>query len=135
MATYHYIKKCITSIEKIIGRKIGKAKTPCIQDWHPEEYDSPFLNSEERKKYQQLVGMGIWLQLIGRINITLPITVLSRYSHIAREEHMKDLIKIFEYLKIADEEISLEISELLCTSTFVRCMISVNKYSNLYAMS
>ena len=37
LATSHYIKKCLECIEKIIGKKLGKAFRPSKQDWHPEE--------------------------------------------------------------------------------------------------
>ena len=44
------------------------------------------------------MGIGIWLITTTRIDITYAISTLSRYTHIAREGHFADLVRVFEYL-------------------------------------
>ena len=96
--TDKYLQKAIVNVESIIGKLLSKASTPNNVDFHPEEDDTPVLDPVNRNKYQQLVGIGIWLNTIGRIDICYPLSVLSRFAHMPREGHMKMLIRIFEYL-------------------------------------
>jgi hypothetical protein len=93
-----YIEKVIPIVEGIIGKKLGHAKTPTKTDWNPEVDESPLIDDARRNKYQKLLGIGIWLITTTRIDITYGVTTLSRYTHIAREGHFEDLIRIFEYL-------------------------------------
>jgi len=93
-----YLIKAFASVENIIGKKLGKASTPTKIDWKPELDDTPLIDEAMRNKYQKLMGIGIWLITTTRIDITYAITTLSRYTHIAREGHFTDLIRVFEYL-------------------------------------
>jgi hypothetical protein len=93
-----YLTKVFPLIEKIIDKRLGKASTPTKTDWRPEIDDTPLINDDLRHKYQKLMGIGIWLITTTRIDITYSISTLSRYTHIAREGHFADLIRVFEYL-------------------------------------
>ncbi|MGH7955311.1 MAG: reverse transcriptase domain-containing protein, partial [Gloeomargaritales cyanobacterium] len=115
ISTAEYLKKCLPIVTKISKREhLGTASTPTKTDWHPEMYTSPLLNDTKRREYQQLLGIGIWLVTIGRIDITFAITSLSRYTHIAREEHFDDLVRVFKYLnKYPNRYLTFEDGELL----------------------
>lgn len=81
LSTEKYIKKCLNSICKIINKpKIGMHTTPTVSEWHPELYSSPLLDDAHIKIYQQLIGMGVWLTTIGRIDIAYAISTLSRFT-------------------------------------------------------
>ncbi len=85
-------------IEKIVERKLGKQSTPTICDWHLEIDTTPLLVPSEVKKYQKVLGIGIWLSITTRPDVTFSIGTLSRYTHVSRQGHLKDLIRVFEYL-------------------------------------
>ena len=93
-----YLSKCLPIVEEIIEKKLGKQSTPSTTDWRPWEDDSPSLSPEHVNKYQKLIGIGIWLVTISRIDILFAISTLSRYTHIAKTNHMKALVRVFEYL-------------------------------------
>jgi Reverse transcriptase (RNA-dependent DNA polymerase) len=98
-----YIKKKIPEIEELIGRKLGKKSTPNIVDWHPEEYvekedPNTILNPKFVKVYQTLLGVATWLVIICRLDITFAVNTLARFTHVAREKHLADLVRVFEYL-------------------------------------
>jgi len=113
MSARSYIKKAIPDIERLLGQRLGKASTPTIQDWRPSEDDSPLLDEEKRNLYQVILGKAIWLDTIGRIDITYSVNTLARYTHVAREQHFKDLVRIFEYLhKFPNEGIRIEPGEI-----------------------
>jgi hypothetical protein len=97
-SAYKYIEKCITSVEKILDKKIGKSNTPNKTSWHPEEDQTPLLDDKFKNKFQQLVGMGVWLSTICRVDITFPVLTLSRFNHAPREGHLVDITRVFEYI-------------------------------------
>ncbi|MGH7974171.1 MAG: reverse transcriptase domain-containing protein, partial [bacterium] len=120
IATSDYIQKCLVNVAKIIDKpKIGHQSTPNKCVWEPELYESPLLNDEFRHRYQQIIGIGIWLSTIGRIDITYAISTLSRYTHVAREEHYNDLVRVFEYLNkypqryimVRDQDIEIDCND------------------------
>jgi Reverse transcriptase (RNA-dependent DNA polymerase) len=98
-----YITKKIPEIEDLIGQPLSRQSTPSIVDWHPEEYvddedDSTILDASMVKIYQRLLGIGTWLVIICRLDITYAINTLARYTHVAHKKHYRDLIRVFEYL-------------------------------------
>ena len=98
LSSRDYINKILPMIEDIIEKKLGKQSTPTIYEWHPEIDETPLLLPSEVKNYQKLLGVGIWLSITTRPDVTFSIGTLSRYTHIARQGHMKSLIQVFEYL-------------------------------------
>jgi hypothetical protein len=53
---------------------------------------------EFQNKYQKLIGIGIWLVVIGRIDICYAIATLSRYSAAPTEQHLANLKRVFAYV-------------------------------------
>jgi hypothetical protein len=51
-----------------------------------------------QNKYQKLIGIGIWLVVIGRIDIFYAIATLSRYSAAPTEQHLANLKRVFAYV-------------------------------------
>ncbi len=98
MSSRDYLTKVLPMIETLIGRKLGKQNTPTSYDWHPELDETPLLLPAQINDYQKLLGIGIWLIITTRPDICFAVSTLSRYTHISRQGHMKDLIRVFEYL-------------------------------------
>ena len=51
------------------------------------------------RKYQSLIGCGIWIIVLGRFDIAYAINTLSRYMAKPREGHLKALMRVFGYLE------------------------------------
>ena len=98
LSSRDYITKILPMVEEIVGKKLGKQNTPTTYEWHPEVDETPLLLPKDVKKYQKVLGIGIWLSITTRPDVTFSITTLSRYTHIARQGHLKNLIRVFEYL-------------------------------------
>ena len=71
---------------------------PNKTDWHPELDTSLPLNDFYRNKYQQLVGIGIWIITIGRVDVTFAVITLVRFNHRPTEEHLKNITRVFAYV-------------------------------------
>ena len=68
-------------------------------DAHPELDDSDFLNTEEHKQFQHIIGLGQWIVLTGRIDITYAVSSLARFASSPREKHLIMARRILGYLK------------------------------------
>ena len=66
---------------------------------HPEMDVSDILNADEHRDYQHIIGVGQWLVIRGRIDITYAISSLSRFSTCPRKGHLELARKILGYLK------------------------------------
>jgi hypothetical protein len=97
------VKKAITEIEKELAdsdrKLIPNAKTPIATGYRPELDTSPELGSRQLNYYQGLIGVLRWMCEIGRIDILMPVSILSRYLVSAREGHLEQVFHIFAYLK------------------------------------
>jgi len=56
-----YSTECITRIEAILGKQLGKDKTPMSDTVKPELDVSPLLDAKGNRNYQQLIGIVQWL--------------------------------------------------------------------------
>ena len=61
--------------------------------------DSPFLDDDDVRQYQSVIGMCQWICTAGRLDICFAVSSLSRYSSNPREGHLKMSVKILGYLK------------------------------------
>ena len=72
---------------------------PMSVNARPELDDSPFLDKDKHKLFQQIIGTCQWLIVCGRIDISYAVTSLSRFSVAPRELHLQLAQKIYGYLK------------------------------------
>ena len=94
-----YVEEALAKLEREHG-DIRYRKTPLpTGDLHPELDDSDILTLKDHRVYQQLIGMGVWMTLIGRPDICFAICSLSRFSACPRRTHLDLLFHVYGYLK------------------------------------
>ena len=70
-----YVAEAVRKVEKIVGT-IKYRNTPLpTDDCHPEMDESDILNKKNHKLFQQLLGMGIWMDIIGRPDICYAMAI------------------------------------------------------------
>ena len=106
MSSTKYTAKAISEVERELGtEKYGYTylpkgvKTPMAADYRPELDSSPELNHEKQNYYQGLIGILRWICELGRLDIIMPVSLMSRYLAQAREGHMDQVFHMFAYLK------------------------------------
>ena len=96
-------KKYVTEVLRRYQDKYGSVKKeniPMSKDAHPEMDDSPLLtHPDDISHFQHIIGVGQWLIIAGRFDITYAVCSLSRYSVAPREGHLKLAKQIFGYLR------------------------------------
>ena len=76
-----------------------KAPTPLSTGFRPEIDDSPVLEPELASYYLTLIGILRWINELGRVEATTEISMMSSCMAMPRENHLKQLIHFFAYLR------------------------------------
>ena len=76
-----------------------KIETPFSHGYCPELDISTELDHHKTNYFQGLMGVLRWIVELGRIDIIVPVTMLSRYLVSPREGHLQQAYRIFAYLK------------------------------------
>ncbi len=101
--SWSYVKKAIGDVERELAeadmKLIPNAKTPLASGYRPELDTSFELGSEQLNYFQGLIGILRWICELGRIDILMPVSILSRYLVSARQGHLEQTFHIFAYLK------------------------------------
>jgi hypothetical protein len=97
--TKTHVAESIKKVEAILGSQLGLEGTPMSDTCKPELDDSPLLDPDGHRVYQQLIGMAQWLVTIGRFDLAFALNSLSRFSSSPRERQLGHAIRIFKYLK------------------------------------
>jgi hypothetical protein len=103
LASTKYTKRAIADLEVelyVIGKRLPtKVTTPMATGYRPELDQSPKLIPERQNYFQGLIGVLRWICELGRVDILMPVSMLSRYLVSAREGHMDQVFHTFAYLK------------------------------------
>jgi hypothetical protein len=99
MNSEKYIKESIRRYETKYDTTVAKEPIPMKVDSHPELDNTPLLNKAQHKEYQHIIGLGQWIVLTGRIDITYAISSLARFSSAPREGHLTMARHVLGYLK------------------------------------
>ena len=67
---------------------------------HTELDNNEILGDSDHQKYQMLIGMLIWLNILVRSDISHDTASLSRFSACPRIGHLDRAQRVFGYLKI-----------------------------------
>ena len=93
------MKECLKNASNILGKPaLGKSNVSMESGSQPACDSSSQLDSLGYNKYQQLVGIGVWLVLAGRFDIGYAVSSLSRFYTYPRENHLLAIAKVFDYL-------------------------------------
>ena len=85
-------------LEEIFG-EICQYRTPSETDDHPELNNSDILSNKMHQKYQMLIGILIWMCVLGWSDVVHATTSLSRFSACLRQGHFDKVLRVFGYLK------------------------------------
>ena len=102
MSSELYCKKAVREVKnelKTIGLKLqSNVKTPLSSGYRPELDATPELDFKRQNYYQGLIGVLRWMCELGRLDILMPVSLMSRYLAQARTGHLEQLFHIFAYL-------------------------------------
>jgi hypothetical protein len=102
MSSDTYIKRAIADVEQHlenIGETLVKQRQPICGDYRPELDDTPLLNDKLTNYYQGLIGVLRWATELGRVDILMPVSIMSSYMAAPCVGHLYQLFHIFGYLK------------------------------------
>ena len=101
-----YVKNATKTVETAleeVGLKFClknlRCSTPLPSGYRPELDDTAYLDPEKLNFYQGLIGVLRWICELGRIDIVLPVSLMSRYLCAPRWGHLESVIHLFGYLK------------------------------------
>ena len=98
-----YVKSAVADVERELGyinQKLrNKVSTPFSSEYRPELDQSPALDAKRANYFQGLIGVLRWAIELGRIDIMVPVSMLSRYLANPRVGHLEETFHIFAYLK------------------------------------
>lgn len=104
-----YITNVVTQVKTMViesdGRRLKgshhskKNHGALPVDYKPELDDTRELKGEKISRYQQIIGMLRWGVELGRIDILLPVALMSQYNASPREGHLEALYHIIHYLE------------------------------------
>ena len=106
MSSETYIKRAVKEVKRTlseVGQRLKtKSVTPMTDGYRAELDMSPELDDERTNYYQGLIGVLRWIVELGRIDIMVAVTFLSRYLASPREGHLEQAFHIFSYLDSHD---------------------------------
>ena len=98
-----YVHAAVKNVEAHLERSNeklpNKTDTPIQTSYRPELDVSPELNPTDAAYYQSLIGVLRWMVELGRVDICLEVSMMSSCLALPREGHLKQVIRIFAYLK------------------------------------
>ena len=103
MSSDLYVKRAIADVEREL-EKVGqtlktRVTTPLSTSYRPELDQSPELDAKRANYFQGLIGVLRWTIELGRIDIMVAVSMLSRYLANPRVGHLEEALHIFAYLK------------------------------------
>ena len=106
LASTKYTKRAIADLEvelDAVKRRLPtKVTTPLASGYRPEVNQTTELNAERQNYFQGLIGVLRWICELGRVDILMPVSLLSRYLVSARTGHLEQVFHVFANLKKYD---------------------------------
>jgi hypothetical protein len=103
MSSEKYVKQAVSDVELELGKVDlclpTKVSTPLSQGYRPELDQSRELDGKRGQYYQSLIGVLRWICELGRVDILVAVSMLSRYVVSPRERHLQQVFHLFAYLK------------------------------------
>lgn len=103
LASTKYTKRAIADLEVELNwiekRLSTKVTTPLASRYRPELDQSAKLNPERQNYFHGLISVLRWICVHGRLNILMPVSMLSRYLVSAQVDHLNQAFQSFAFLK------------------------------------
>ena len=105
MSSDSYVKTAVETVENSLKQvnleflPKKRIETPISAGYKPEQDASVELDPERLNYFQGLIGVLRWICELGRLDIVLPVALLSRYLSSPRLGHLEQSLHIFAYLK------------------------------------
>ena len=103
MSSEKYVKQAVADVEKELSEVDQclptRVSTPLSQGYRPELDQSRELDAKRGQYYQSLIGVLRWICELGRVDILVAVSMLSRYLMSPREGHLQQVFHLFAYLK------------------------------------
>ena len=104
MSSDSYCAAMITNVEEVLAKKglrlPSKCVTPMTSGYRPESDCTGELKADGLQWYQEMIGSLRWAIEIGRVDILLEVSLLSKHLALPREGHLEQVLHIMGYLKI-----------------------------------
>jgi len=98
-----YVKRALQEVERELLLQNAylpkRVETSLSSNYRPELDFTQELVGSQINYYQGLIGVLRWVVELGRIDIIIPVSLLSRYMVSPREGHLQQAYHIFAYLK------------------------------------
>jgi hypothetical protein len=104
MSSEAYVKQAVSDVELVELSSVDlclptRVTTPLSQGYQPELEQLRELDSKSGQYYQSLIGVLRWICKLGRVDILVAVSMLSRYVVAPREGHLQQVFHLFAYLK------------------------------------
>jgi hypothetical protein len=103
MSSEKYVKQAVADVETELAKVDQclptRVTTPLSQGYRPELDASRELDAKRGQYYQSLIGVLRWICELGRIDVLVAVSMLSRYVVSPREGHLQQVFHVFAYLK------------------------------------
>ena len=101
-----YVRAAVKNVEEYLSREENKqwkmpakAEMPLQTTYRPELDVSPELDATESAYYQSLIGVLRWMVELGRVDISIEVSMMSSHLVLPREGHLEQVLHIFAHLK------------------------------------
>ena len=94
----NYLKKMKDQYKLLFGTSPKFETNPLVENDHPELDESEFLNEEETRIYQSLIGCTQWVVQLGRFDIAVHVMTLSSFRAQPGRGHLERIKKVIGYL-------------------------------------
>ena len=103
MSSDQYCAALVTNVEDELMKKglklPSKCVTPTSNGYRPEMDCTPELKAAGVQRFQEIIGSLRWAIELGRVDILLETSLLSKHLALPREGHLEQAIHIVGYLK------------------------------------
>lgn len=104
MSSEKYVKQAMSEVELELSHvdqclPTTRVTTPLSQGYRPELDQSKELDGKRGQYCQSLIGVLRWICELGRVDILVAVSMLSRYVVLPREGHLQQVFHLFAYLK------------------------------------
>ena len=94
-----YIDKMMDTYVQMFNEAPKEFSSPLEKNDHPELDDSEFLNDQDIKIYQSMVGACQWAVSLGRFDIQTALMTMSQFRIAPRNGHLSRMKRLYGYLK------------------------------------